>query len=486
MKRVALALCAVLALGGCRAAFEEAAPPRLTGTAPAPATASTLRLPLAVPLGQVQGALEARIPRLLWQIDEPREDCIPAAQVRPFGRDIRLTPAISCRVTGEVRRARLRVEGDGQDLLIRLPVTTRLSARDIGGLIDGEGTTGTAEATLRARLSVSPDWRLGARVNLTYEWDREPGITFLGMNVNIAARADAEMAGLVQAVERELEREFSRIDLAPFVASAWARGFTVMPLGSGDPPAYLHITPQQLGVAGFRFTEHQMLVDFAMAARTRTQIGTAPRPPAPAPLPPQAGALAPQGLQLVLPVLAEYGALEPLLLAELQRRAATTPGIARFDRAQLYATTGNRLAIGITGSLGGAPPRTLWLTGMPHNEPGSTQIALTDLQLALQGHTRPDDPLAQLLLSDEMRSAMERALVADVAAQRSRAVAALRGALASVPIGSARFAGEIAGIRHGTLRATAPGLYLPLEITGSGRIDLAPPAPSSTATGARR
>ena len=195
MKRLLVGLLAAsLALSGCRNTVEIEAPPRVDTAPQIKADMSTLKAPLTVSLDQLQGALERRVPRELWSIDERRKDCVPAQRIRPLGVNIKVSPDISCRIRGNVTRGRLRLDGRGQDLLIRLPVKAVLRAEGV--------------VWLTGELANDPDSAVVRIENfaLTGESDRE--------SANLLARLfmDEEMqARIEQSLVADFSKDYDRV-----------------------------------------------------------------------------------------------------------------------------------------------------------------------------------------------------------------------------------------------------------------------------------
>lgn len=486
MRAAAFATMSALALSSCNNRIEVEAPPRVDITPELGTENSTMRVPLAISLDQLQSALQDRVPRQLWSIDERRDDCIPAQRVRPLGLDIALTPDIPCRILGQATRGRITLVGRGRDLLIRLPVNASLRAEDIGDILEGETATGSATATLRARLSVTEDWRLRANIDLSYDWSEEPGAEFLGQRIRFTSRADRELEALVASLEENLEREFARIQLRPFVDNAWTKGFAVVSLNAENPPAWMRITPQALGVDGYRFEGRQMLVDIALAARTETVIGGRPPAPIPTPLPSRAEQISDDGLHLDIPVLAHYSHLEPVLLHALERldeQGLSLPQVgainAEFRAVEVYATQNGQIAVGVeatvTPSEGvvsnyGSADGQVWLIGTPHNEPDSAVITIQDLALYGDSDRNTVDLLTSLLAGEELRAGIEAALVGDFSNEYARVITAARDAVGNLSAEGVTLAATINEVHHGAIQVTGEGLFLPVAASGTARI----------------
>ncbi len=175
----ALALFALL-LGGCRNDIAVEAPPRDAAQLQIPDVESRLSLPVTIPLGRIRDMIASDVPRTLYAIDESRSDCVPPERVSVLGREIRVTPRISCRIVGNVRRGDITLRGEGRNLIVRMPVSAQVSARDIGGVLRGETATGSAVVEAVVRIDINRNWSPATDINLRYNWSRAPGIDFLG------------------------------------------------------------------------------------------------------------------------------------------------------------------------------------------------------------------------------------------------------------------------------------------------------------------
>jgi hypothetical protein len=126
-------LAAALAAAGC--ASEPTAPeqpPRATDPVAIPASPSHIAVDLAVDLAAVERALEARIPRELWRIDQQGMACVPSRAVDLAVVTIK-SPTITCDVSGKATRGRLRLSGQGRDLIVTMPVRATVAASDVAG-----------------------------------------------------------------------------------------------------------------------------------------------------------------------------------------------------------------------------------------------------------------------------------------------------------------------------------------------------------------
>ncbi|MCB2073803.1 MAG: DUF4403 family protein [Novosphingobium sp.] len=492
MVRIATGLLiSLLLLGGCNSQYDHPAPPRVTAAPKFPSQDSTLAVPISLSLDEIQAGLERRTPRKLWSIDERRENCVPAQRIKAFGGRIKVTPDIGCRIVGQVTRGRIRLSGSGQRITITLPVNAVLSARDVGGVLKSETADGSATVRADVRLSVDRNWNPHAKVDISYGWTEPPGIDFLGQRIRFVKRADKELAKVVSGLERDLQKEIAKVRIRPVIADAWKEGFTVIELNREKPPAWMRVTPSGLGFSGYRVAGRRVELVVAAQAVTETFVGDKPAMPVPTPLPPQLETVQNSGLRFFIPVVADYTQLEPVVLRALRKLAARgirLEGVgrvdAKFEKVTIYATSDNRLAVGIEaqvepvgerfGTRFGKSHGRIWLTGTPVSTPNSQVIRVRDLEIFGGADRMAADLLIQLMLSDKVKEEIATSLTEDFSEDYDKVLEAARRAIANRREGDFRLSATIDDVNHDLVQVTGAGLFLRVAATGKGQILYSP------------
>ncbi|WP_114226751.1 MULTISPECIES: DUF4403 family protein [Sphingomonas] len=493
--RVGVALVLAVAASSCGKQPAEApleAPPRLTTPAVLPQTTSAFTVPIQLPTAVLRAALERSAPRQLWSIDERRPKCVPAQRLKLFGRRLKVTPDLSCRIVGQVTRGAISIAGQGERLTISLPVFARISARDVGGVLKGETATGSAVVRAAVRLALGADWRPRATVALSYDWREPPGIDFLGQRIKFVGRADRELAKVIGGLERDLQREIAKAPVKPLVAQAWREGFTVIELNRDKPPAYMRITPKTLGLASYAVDSRSVQLLIGGTALTETTVGAErPAPPVLTPLPP-ASKVAPdsRGLSFTAAVLADPRQLEPVVLRALQKLNAKGikldklgPIEALFDKVTIYPTSNGRLAVGIDVRARRLDPAarmldmksqgTVWLTGKPVNDNDSQVVRVEDLAIFGRTDNRLTNLALPLVQRPDIMAAITAALTQDFTKDYDKVLTSARKAIADRPLGKFRLQATIDQVHHGQLVVTGSGLLLPVSARGTARLQLA-------------
>lgn len=506
MKPLLLAL--ALLLAACGRQSSNPAPPRVTDPIAIPIESSTMIVPVATRLADLERLLDAEVPATLYEIDRQERACIPAARVsaclvpklvcekglkcRKVGCEVdlkktKITPDIGCRIVGRVTRGRIRLSGDGDIIRLAMPVSGKVSARDVGNIIKSETATAEAEVRATIRLDIKGDWQPVAKVDIDYDWTEKPGITLLGQRLTFAGRADPELAKVVARLEADLPRHLVKLHPRDALESAWAKGFTVVMLNRKKPPAWLRITPEQLRYNGYRIRGGDLVLDLAATARTETFLNAQkPAPLPPTPLPPPARIPGGEGLRFHLPVIADYAQLEPVLeraLAKLSKRPVVLPGNItvrpRFGNVTMYTTTGGRVAIGVAMQVD-TPSNfvdvkgTVWLTGQPFNEPGSQRIIVNDLTVAGQPATPAFAVLLAVAESAPVKAELLAGLSQDFARDYAKVLRAAEKALQDKRLGDFILDARINNVVNGTIQPIGQGLYMPVDVTGTGTIRFAP------------
>jgi hypothetical protein len=465
-----------------------AAPPRAAATPLPPPAPSSIALPIHLPLALLEKAVNDAVPATLWQIDEPGRVCVPAARIKLFDTQLKITPDIKCRIVGDVERGPIRLSGRGRRIHVEMPLSAAVSAQDIGGIIKQETATATALVTAELRPTLTQDGRLTARIDLDYDWQQEPGITLMGQRIRFTEKIDRKLAPVLARAEVTLARELESTAIKSQVEAIWRQGFTVEEINKRNPAAWLRLTPQGLGVGRIAVEGRTLHIDAVLNAIAEVKLGRAPDRPPPVPLPPIAPAGPAAGLILHTAVLSDYATLEPVIGKALTRISANGIMVpdygrvkVRFGRPTLYATDGGRLALGLDIVARG--PRQLldmrgrvWLTAKAVTAPNSQRVLIRDLQLLTDHADGVQLPLlVAVAVAEPVRLALEQSLAQDFSRDYAKLMTKIDTALTAVKIGDFQLKGELRDVRHGKVLALGQGLYLPIEARGAARIDYAAP-----------
>ena len=486
-RRLHVLTCAMtVLLGGCAREGGNPAPPRVTTAPQLPRQSSTIVVPASASLSDIARGLEKGTPQTLWTIDERRPDCVPAQRVDLGIGRVKVSPALGCRIVGQVVRGPITLAGTGDRLTIAMPVRATLAAEKVGG-VAGATATGAATVHAVARLGIAGDWQPTAKVDIAYDWREPPGVTILGQRITFARRADAQLQRVIAQLERDLPKELAKLDLRRRLGGVWREAFTTVELSRANPPAWMRVTPRALGFGGYRVADGRLNLTLSAQAVTETFVGDRPADPQPTPLPAPTRVAAKPGLRFFVPVLADYAQLEPVVERTLRRLAArgiTLAGVGRVDveigKVTVYATTGGRLAVGVKAKVKArnasfaATSGEAWLSALPYNLPGSQLVRARDVQLATRTDSAAVDLLVRLFDDAGVQASVASALQHDFAPDYAKVLAKARAAIGERREGDFVLSARVDEVRNGRIAATGAGLFLPVEASGDARISYRP------------
>lgn len=504
MKRALPLLFLLAALAGCSRGQPEA-PPRATEETAVPVSVSRVQVPVSVELAKLEAVLEREVPVTLKRIDQQETACLPAQHVticlkhaRPCKGDAckavpckvgvkkaEVVPAIGCRIVGEIRRGRIRLSGKGEDIHLSMPVSANVEAQNVGNVLS---RSGDAQAEIRAiiRIGMSADWQPNAAARIDYSWTKKPGIELLGQRITFAQKADPEVEKILRRIEAKLPQEIAKLQPRERLESLWKSGFTSLELNRRNPPVWLRLSPERLDYGGYRVADGRLNLLLELEAKAETFVGDRPADPTPTPLPPSGTVQAMQGFRVTAPVIAAYAELEPVLekaLNKLEAKGLELPGIgpvkARFGKPTIYATTGGRLALGLAveASLPGGNYDTrgiVWLTGTPYNAPGSPVVKVRDLEIDATTSRVAADLLVAIANSPAVKQGVEEALSQNFAHDIEKLRGKINKALNEKRVGDFVLDARVTDMNYGVVQALGQGAYLPVTVSGTGSLQLAP------------
>lgn len=461
------------------------APPRSTEKFVGEIGESVVTLPVSADLTGLSRDLEREVPRRLWAIDKAGQTCVPPKTVKILFVDMK-TPTIKCRIVGEVTRGTMTLTGRGKDIFVSMPINANIRARDIGGILKQETATARAIVLVKLRLNVTPDWKTTGTAEIGYNWLDAPHLEFMGQRVDLADEADQKLAPIITRLEQSIPREISKLPLRNEALKIWNSAFTSLNLNRQNPPVWMRITPRKVHYSGYQINNGRLYLNLGMTANTETFVG--PRPPDP-----QRSALprldkqegATKMVLLKLPVIAAYEELEPVLMRALRKRETrpfNLPGIgpvkAHFLDVTIYGTLNEKIAVGLRFTAqspsGALSSGTVWLTAKPVNEENSAEVEFKELQVTGVTNSIGTDLLIKLVnttaMSDLLANELKQNFEKDFLSLREK----VDRALANKQTGGLTIEASIHDIKTGRLRATASGLYLPVEARGTAAVRISP------------
>jgi hypothetical protein len=400
---------------------------------------------------------------------------------------MKVTPPIACTISGRVTRGALRLRGEGEEIVVDVPIQATIHARDVGGVLKGETATGSAMAHARVRIELTPDWRTRGKARLTYGWTRAPGIDFLGRRITFTDEADAKLKPVVRDVERAVNREIARIDIRRQAADVWRQSFTTLVLNRENPPVWMRVTPRRILYGGYRVDGRHVRLNLGLEAITESFLGDRPADPAATPLPPLVHETPRPHLDIFVPVVANYAQLEPVILRARVKRSARPfelprigPVSATFTKVAAYGSPGGRIAVGV--SVEAQPQRIrqapthgrIWATAVPVNAPGSAEVRFTDVRITGDTDGIGGDLLIKLGQSPGFSALIAEALTQNFTRDVEDLEGKIRRAVGERREGAFVIRTEVDRFDTGAIKAYGNGLYLPVRMGGSASVDYRP------------
>ena len=486
--RIVATAMAILALSACDPKKGgDKAPPRATDAAPAPSQTSLIAVPVNADIAPLKRELERAIPKTLWTINRREKACVEPQRVKLFGKKVKVTPAIPCTIVGRVTRGALRMRGEGNEIVVDVPLNARISARDVGGVLKGETATGSAMVHARVRVDLTSDWRMQGKARISYGWTNPPGIDFLGQRITFTDEADEKLRPVIRDVEREVNREIARINIRAQAADIWRQAFTTIELNRENPPVWMRVTPQRILFGGFRVNGLRLDLNLAVEAVTESFVSNRPQNPAPTPLPQLVREMPKPHFDVRVPVIADYAQLEPVIARALAKRSlrpfdlpAIGPVDARFGKLAVYGAPDHKIAVGIDMDVlpvgaKRAPTRgRVWLTARPVNKPGSAEVRFTDLHVKGDTNGIKGDIFVLLAQQPDFAPMIADSLTQNFTRDLTELEAKIRRAIDQRREGDFVIRTRIDSFETGEIKAYGNGLYLPVRIVGAASIDYRP------------
>lgn len=458
-------------LAACTDQASNPAPPRLTEPLVLKEQASTIRLPVAIPMAELEKAINAEVPTELHRIDEPQQACIKTKS--------KLLPDISCRLVGSVRRGRIRLTGSGNVLRIAMPVNATVRAENIGKIIKRETATGAMNVTARVTLGLSRDWRPRAKVDADYAWTNKIGIDILGRRITFASKVDPKLRQVLANLERTLPRHLDKVQARTKVQRVWAKGFTSVRVKT-DPQIWARFTPERVGFSGYSVQNGNLVVGFAAQAKTETVLGERPADPPVTPLPNLMGQLPGRGINVHVPVLVLYPLLERAALKELQKpefaSAKLKGGLeadAQYHRVTIYGTPQNQVAVGVdmtlkTGTV--TTKGTVWFVARPVVDIEKRIVGIRELAVAGDTDSKAFNLLLQMVNQTALRDRMMAAIRYDFTKDYDDGLAKADAWLEEQPFEGFVFKGEMGRATIREVRIAPEGFLVEADATATASL----------------
>ena len=408
---------------------------------PAAEAASTLTLPVQVPLSGVQQAANAQVPREFARLDQSQTLLGGAVQVR---------------VRGTVTRtAQVSVGADGDALVLSVPIRAEFRAEP-GGMLAGltRDFGGAATVTLRLTPYVTPNWDVGVKASASHEWTDPLAVDLgRGLKLSVQSLVDPQVRAQLEQLTVRIERQVREgANLRQRAGTLWARAQRPWPLPTPEP-AYALVRPLGLSVTPPRLTPDALKLDVGAALDLRAALGPPPATVQAVPLPAlKVGPLAAPGIELSVPLRLPYPELSALATRYAAQQTLTLPvpgqPVLRVTGVQVQPA-GERLRVTVqsrlSGPLGLSLRATTDVTGTPAVSADGRLLSLRDVQV----QTRRDGLTGKAVswLADARAQAfLTRAARFDLGPLLTRAQTQAQGKLPFTPLPGVTVGGKVGAL----------------------------------------
>ncbi|MDA9918322.1 DUF4403 family protein [Erythrobacter sp.] len=485
--RAAALTALMLVIAACSVREKVEPPPRSDSQIEVPDGRSTLASEIDVPLAPMRRALEREVPTRLWSINRPRAECVPSQRTEVLGVTLK-SPKIRCDLAGNVTRGAMTLRGNGQDLVVTMPISAKITASDIAGIVEKKTATARATVTARVRLSIRKDWSVRGKVRINYDWRQPPSVSLLGQQITFADKADQRLKTVIAKLERTIEREIAKLDLKSQIEPKWKQAFAVLPLNSDNPPVWMRLTPKGLGYEGYNANRNTLAVRMRLDATTEVFVGDEPTASEAQPLPDMLGASqSGKKLALTLPVVAQYSQLEGVIEKALTKRAKRPFPVPTIGNRMIellsvtaYGTEEDRIAVGVEfeawkpGERDDSASGTIWLTALPVTADNSRTIEFEEPEYSIETTRFTTNVLLKIAKTRDFSSTIEGALTQNFEDDFDDLLGKVNRAVASKQMGNFTINTDIEKVSTGQLTAYGEGLFLPVTADGETQIRYAP------------
>lgn len=413
------------------------APPKTNDAVEKLVRASTVVIPVAISLDDIQHNLNAKTSRELYKIDEGRDACVPAQWIdicaipKPFGGCIqrlktKVSPEIDCHVSGTASRGDISVSGERNVLRVTMPVSAKVTVRgrgEIGKHIQ-ETADGAVTASAAVKADIGSDWKPSAAVTADYSWNNKIGVDVLGFRITFASKVDPKIREAIDSFSQRIPEHLATLNLKNRMEAIWAKGFTTIPIAN-SPDVWLTFSPSKVGFSGYDVTGRTLKLSVMASGEAETTVGAKPVDPVIRPLPPLTKSMPNSGFEFFVPVAASYATIKAvakksLKIGETQQFDIPNVGNAKvtFKDVDIYQTTDKELAIGLTISAD-LPNRVLdtngtaWFTASVSVDNASKKVRLDTLKVHSQTDNKPIDMLLAISQFAPVNKAIREAIEYD-------------------------------------------------------------------------
>lgn len=396
----------------------------LPAALPTAEAASTLTVPVHVPLAGVQQAANAQVPQEFARVDQTQSLLGGAVQVR---------------VRGTVTRtAQVSVKADGDALVLSVPIRAEFRAEPGGALASlARNFGGAATITLRLTPYVTPTWEVGVRASAEHRWTDPLAVDLgRGLKLSVQSLVDPQVRAQLDKLTAQIEQ-----------------------LG--------------LGVTPPRLTPDALKLDVGATLDLGAALGQPPATVKVSPLPPlKVGPLSAPGIELSVPLRLPYPELSALAARYAAQQTLTLPvpgsPVLRVTGVQVQPV-GTRLRVSVQarldGPLGLSLRATTDVTGTPAVSADGRTVSLRDVEVETRREGLTGKAVAWLA-DARAQAFVTRAAHFDLGPLLARAQAQAQSKLPFTPLPGVMVGGQVGALSVQSMAVQPAALVVTARAAG--------------------
>ncbi len=445
-------------------------------TAPALQSESSIRVPIAVDIGMIEGIADQRLPQELLAREgiDAGGGAVADVLVRRAGR-------LSAVAQDGKVHLRVPVEAD---------ITADLAPGGLVGLMS-RGRRSKIETraafTIRAEieLGVDAEWNLATSTAATLVWEEDPVVQVGPLSVKLSALTGDRIGEQFAAVVRTLdERLREQVPTRSLVSRAWAAAFRSLPVGQRDD-LWLSLRPTGAFLGDPRVTGGRVALEAGIRGVFRVVVGAEPEAAAPTPLPARSAPPPGPGIALDVPVSVSFEAANRQLDASVEGQTFDVPlaivgesAALTIEAVEVYPS-GEQIAVALefSADLRGSwldLEGQLYLLGTPVLDVPGSRLRVSGL--AFDSRTnRALVNVAEWMLHDEIVRRVEGLLVFGFAERLGDYRDQVNAAIAHYRVSdTVELQGELEDATVVALTVTDPAIVAVVQLRGEARLAVAP------------
>jgi hypothetical protein len=229
-------------------------------------------------------------------------------------------------------------------------------------------------------FSISSSYKLKSQTKLNFIDLKDP-CEFTVFNFDANSILKTELTKALKSLEKDIDKEISKIDLKPEAKEAWS--LLSKPIAIGEY-GFLYAQPRKIGVQDIKFKDNYAYT--ALSLEFKPVVSTERINIIEKPLPKLQETSKDEGFSIQLDILSSYDSLTKILNKELGGTEVDLKGKKiQFDNFEIVGASDKKVHIKV--SFSGKKHGVFYLNGTPSYNAGSHNISIPDLAFDLESES---------------------------------------------------------------------------------------------------